>query len=59
MEIRPLDQSEYDAAADIYADAFLDDPGSPPLTNERSRRRCLPPSPPALCPRPRGLRSPM
>jgi ribosomal protein S18 acetylase RimI-like enzyme len=27
VEIRPLDQSEYDAAADIYADAFLDDPG--------------------------------
>ena len=27
MEIRPLDRSEYDAAAAIFADAFLDDPG--------------------------------
>jgi GNAT superfamily N-acetyltransferase len=27
VEIRPLDSSEYDAAALIYADAFLDDPG--------------------------------
>jgi GNAT superfamily N-acetyltransferase len=27
VEIRPLDRSEYDAAAQIFADAFLDDPG--------------------------------
>jgi GNAT superfamily N-acetyltransferase len=27
VEIRPLDRSEYDAAAAIFADAFLDDPG--------------------------------
>jgi len=27
VEIRPLDRSEYDAAARIFADAFLDDPG--------------------------------
>ena len=27
MEIRPLDPAEYDAAADVLADAFLDDPG--------------------------------
>jgi ribosomal protein S18 acetylase RimI-like enzyme len=27
VEIRPLEQSEYDAAALIFADAFLDDPG--------------------------------
>jgi GNAT superfamily N-acetyltransferase len=27
VEIRPLDRSEFDAAAQIFADAFLDDPG--------------------------------
>jgi GNAT superfamily N-acetyltransferase len=27
VEIRPLDRSEYDAAAQIFADAFLHDPG--------------------------------
>ena len=27
MEIRPLVREEYDAAAEIFADAFLDDPG--------------------------------
>jgi GNAT superfamily N-acetyltransferase len=27
VEIRPLDRTEYDAAARIFADAFLDDPG--------------------------------
>jgi GNAT superfamily N-acetyltransferase len=27
VEIRPLERSEYDAAAEILADAFLDDPG--------------------------------
>jgi predicted GNAT superfamily acetyltransferase len=27
VEIRPLDRSEYDAAALIFAGAFLDDPG--------------------------------
>ena len=39
MEIRPLDQSEYDRAADIYADAFLDDPGWVAVGPDRRNHR--------------------
>ena len=39
MEIRPLDKSEYDAAADIYADAFLDDPGWVAVGPDRRNHR--------------------
>ena len=39
MEIRPLDQTEYDAAARIYADAFLDDPGWVAVGPDRRNHR--------------------
>ncbi len=39
VEIRPLDQSEYDAAARIYADAFLDDPGWVAVGPDRPNHR--------------------
>jgi ribosomal protein S18 acetylase RimI-like enzyme len=39
VEIRPLDRSEYDAAADIYADAFLDDPGWVAVGPDRRNHR--------------------
>ena len=39
MEIRPLDRSEYDAAAVILADAFVDDPGWLAVGPDRRERR--------------------
>ncbi len=39
MEIRPLDPSEYDAAAVVLADAFLDDPGWLAVGPDRRERR--------------------
>ena len=39
MEIRPLEPSEYDAAAVLLADAFLDDPGWLAVGPDRPARR--------------------
>lgn len=39
MEIRPLDPSEYDAAAVVLADAFIDDPGWVAVGPDRRERR--------------------
>ncbi len=39
MEIRPLEPSEYDAAARVLADAFLDDPGWLAVGPDRRQRR--------------------
>jgi GNAT superfamily N-acetyltransferase len=39
VEIRPLDRSEYDVAADVLADAFLDDPGWVAVGPDRRRHR--------------------
>ena len=39
MEIRPLEPSEYDAAAVVLADAFLDDPGWLAVGPDRRERR--------------------
>jgi GNAT superfamily N-acetyltransferase len=39
VEIRPLDRSEYDAAAQIIADAFLHDPGWVAVGPDRPRHR--------------------
>jgi GNAT superfamily N-acetyltransferase len=39
VEIRPLDPSEYDAAAVVLADAFLDDPGWLAVGPDRPARR--------------------
>jgi GNAT superfamily N-acetyltransferase len=39
VEIRPLDRSEYAAAAQIFADAFLDDPGWVAVGPDRRKLR--------------------
>jgi GNAT superfamily N-acetyltransferase len=39
VDVRPLDPSEYDAAAVILADAFLDDPGWVAVGPDRRERR--------------------
>jgi GNAT superfamily N-acetyltransferase len=39
VEIRPLVREEYDAAAEIFADAFLDDPGWVAVGPDSARRR--------------------
>jgi GNAT superfamily N-acetyltransferase len=39
VEVRPLDRAEFDAAADIFADAFLDDPGWVAVGPDRRERR--------------------
>jgi ribosomal protein S18 acetylase RimI-like enzyme len=39
VEVRPLDRSDYDAAALIFADAFLEDPGWVAVGPDRPRRR--------------------
>jgi ribosomal protein S18 acetylase RimI-like enzyme len=39
VEIRPLVRGEYDAAAEIFADAFLDDPGWVAVGPDRPGRR--------------------
>jgi len=39
VEIVPLDRSEYDAAARIFADAFIDDPGWVAVGPDRRRLR--------------------
>src|SRR5687767_5158902 len=39
VEVRPLDPSEYDAAAVVLADAFLDDPGWVAVGPDRRERR--------------------
>ena len=39
MEVRPLDPSQYDAAAVVFADAFLDDPGWVAVGPDRRGRR--------------------
>ena len=39
MEVRPLDPSQYDAAAVVLADAFLDDPGWLAVGPDRRGRR--------------------
>jgi GNAT superfamily N-acetyltransferase len=39
VEIRPLDPSEYDAAAGLLAEAFLDDPGWLAVGPDRRERR--------------------
>ena len=40
MEIRPLESSQYDAAAVLLADAFIDDPGWIAVGPDRRDRRC-------------------
>jgi GNAT superfamily N-acetyltransferase len=39
VEIRPLDPSEYEVAADVLADAFIDDPGWVAVGPDRRERR--------------------
>jgi GNAT superfamily N-acetyltransferase len=39
VEIRPLESSAYDAAADLLADAFIDDPGWVAVGPDRRARR--------------------
>jgi GNAT superfamily N-acetyltransferase len=39
VEIRPLDRSEYDAAARVFADAFIDDPGWVAVGPDRRNHR--------------------
>ena len=39
MEIRPLESSEFDAAAALFADAFIDDPGWVAVGPDRAPRR--------------------
>ena len=39
MEIRPLDRDDFDSAAAIFADAFLDDPGWVAVGPDRPARR--------------------
>jgi len=40
VEIRPLESSQYDAAAVLLADAFIDDPGWIAVGPDRRDRRC-------------------